>query len=200
MKIKGGGCAGLCQGFNPNESKCQCYGCQKPCGGGRRACGRRDKHGGCGGCDEPPPQPPEECKTCAVNDLIFTRYRNEIYFYKITKNENGVISARGDEDDDSFEIDLHKRKITSSGPAPWGDVEFTGLHIYPNGQSCFIEATTEIIANGYELTWTCVKSTGCVRARAPVPVVEKIATISKNNESSEAYENIKETNIQIKEM
>jgi len=44
MKIKGGGCVGLCQGFNPNESQCQCYGCQKPCGG-RRACGRRELYG-----------------------------------------------------------------------------------------------------------------------------------------------------------
>jgi len=44
MKIKGGGCACLCQGFNPNESQCKCYGCQKPCGG-RRACGARELFG-----------------------------------------------------------------------------------------------------------------------------------------------------------
>lgn len=43
MKIKGGGCACLCQGFNPDESQCKCYGCQTPCGG-RRACGARDKY------------------------------------------------------------------------------------------------------------------------------------------------------------
>jgi uncharacterized surface protein with fasciclin (FAS1) repeats len=42
MKIKGGGCACNCRGFDPNESKCDCYGRQKPiCNvGGRRACGR----------------------------------------------------------------------------------------------------------------------------------------------------------------
>ena len=41
MKIKGGGCACNCRGFDPNESKCDCYGRQKPiCNvGGRRACG-----------------------------------------------------------------------------------------------------------------------------------------------------------------
>ena len=42
MKIKGRGCACDCRGFDPNESKCDCYGRQKPiCNvGGRRACGR----------------------------------------------------------------------------------------------------------------------------------------------------------------
>ena len=41
MKIKGGGCACNCRGFDPNESKCDCYGRQKTiCNvGGRRACG-----------------------------------------------------------------------------------------------------------------------------------------------------------------
>ena len=209
MKIKGGGCVGLCQGFNPNESQCQCYGCQKPCGGGRRACGRRELYGGCCGCDEPPPQPHEECKTCAEGDYIFTRYKNEIWLYTITKNKNGIISAQpGDADIPTIKIDVIKQKIYyEKNGATTGhlDVNFEGLITNQNGRSCFIKATSippGIV--GYKQTMTCVKSS-CVRNPVvsvnPVvdPVVEKIATISKQNESSKASENIIETNIKIKE-
>ena len=159
MKIKGGGCAGLCQGFNPNESKCQCYGCQKPCGG-RRACGRRELYGGCCWCDEPTPQPPEECKTCAEGDLIFTRYRNDNIFYTIKNNENGIISAQsGFGDVPSIKIDVINEKIYyEKNGATTGhlDVNFEGLIINQNGTSCFIEATS-IAPTGYEQTMTCVK-------------------------------------------
>ena len=200
MKIKGGGCVGLCQGFNPNESKCQCYGCQKPCGGGRRACGLRELYGGCCGCDEPP----EECKTCAEGDFISTRYRNEIWLYRIKNNENGIISVEtGDGDITTIKIDVIKQKIYyEKNGATIGqlDVKFVGLIINQNGRSCFIEATSippGIV--GYKQTMTCVRNP--VVSVNPVvdPVVEKIATISKQNESSEASENIIETNIKIKE-
>ena len=159
MKIKGGGCVGLCQGFNPNESKCQCYGCQKPCGGGRRACGRRELYGGCCGCDEPPQPPtPVECKTCAVNDYIFTRYRNEIYLYTITNNEKGIISAQpGEGDIPSIKIDVIKQKIyyEKNGDI---DVNFEGLIINQNGPSCFVKATSIPPGiEGYKQTMTCFK-------------------------------------------
>ena len=154
MKIKGGGCAGLCQGFNPNESKCQCYGCQKPCGGGRRACGRRELYGGCCGCDEPPP--PKECKTCDVNDLIYqTTPNGGIIKYKITKNKKGVITC-DDGNGNFIEIGLNEQQIYYPD-FTLSEVNFEGIQINQDGAPiCFVKATSDI--DGYEQTWTYVKS------------------------------------------
>ena len=107
MKIKGGGCAGLCQGFNPNESKCQCYGCQTPCVGGRRACGRRDKHGGCGGCDVPPPDdcPGPNYNKCDVNYIMmnFEEPNRKPRWFRTTEINGKYIQASEDFQADNTE-------------------------------------------------------------------------------------------------
>ena len=117
MKIKGSGCVSLYQGFNPNESKFQ-----KPCGGGRRACGARDKHGGCGnspqvsggrrecgardkhgGCGNSPQvsgesplltiNPPSECNCNMYNQIIESNVNGSTMAYNIIDNSSGKITA-----------------------------------------------------------------------------------------------------------
>ena len=157
MKIKGGGCVGLCQGFNPNESRCQCYGCQKPCGGGRRACGRRELYGGCCGCDEPPP---ETCDKCSEKSYILL---SEMpggnvtikTMFQILSNTNNTITAFPVKSGGEIsKITIDEIKITlfiAGSPTPSGSPIFTNK-TNAGGKLCFNTATDVT----YPKTVTCL--------------------------------------------
>ena len=125
MKIKGSGCVSLYQGFNPNESKFQ-----KPCGGGRRECGARDKHGGCGNSPQVSGEsplltinPPSECNCNVYNQIIEYNVNGSTMAYNIIENSSGKITATSTTTS-AREVRL---KIEVGFPTPLlGEIYFSG--------------------------------------------------------------------------
>ena len=182
MKIKGGGCACLCQGFNPNESKCQCYGCQKPCGG-RRACGarelygqeqccRKEEHGGCGGCDVTPFTPlflgssQDDFKDCTINiPLVYLdtpSWKPGLYnqikcFYETFRNDS-TISIQ------PIRYALHDASFTAGlivRTKPYSPITYTRSYLYEryNDKIAFTDGEDNAVviakvSNGYEIIKT----------------------------------------------